>query len=103
MAVYWARGKELTSTLANEEIRKISDFEKEEIGVFHDTSVFDTAKIMEKYFSFDQYRVRENIKKSDIIESLENGNIVLVPAYGRALQNKNYTLPGPIPHMLVII
>lgn len=31
MAVYWARGKELTDTVANEEIRKISDFETEEL------------------------------------------------------------------------
>lgn len=58
---------------------------------------------MQKYFSFDRYEVMEDIGKNDIIESLRNGNIVLVPAYGRDLHNKNYTPPGPIPHMLVII
>lgn len=103
MAVYWSMGHNLTSEIVNNEIKKISEFEKGIFGVFHDTSINDTAKTMEKYFSFNKYTTREDIKKADMIQSLKNGHILLVPAYGRDLHNKNYTPPGPIPHMLVII
>lgn len=103
MTVYWSKNQKLTSEIADAEIVKISQFEDAIFGTFHDTSVTDTAKVMEEYFSFKKYRVKESIKKTDIIESLQNGRIVLVPAYGRDLHNKNYTPPGPIPHMLVVI
>lgn len=102
MAIYWARGNLLTSEIANKEIRKISEFERGELGISHDTSVYDTAKIMEKYFSFHGYGIQEDIQKADIFQSLENNGIVMIPVYGRKLLNKNFTPPGPIPHMLII-
>lgn len=57
---------------------------------------------MREYFSFHRYEMRENITKSDMIESLRDDSLVLVPLFGRELGNKYYTPPGPIPHMLVI-
>ena len=103
MAIYWSRDVKLTTDIAYEEIGKIANFEKELFGFFNDTSIYDTIKIMEKYFSFTKYVLKENITKADIIQSLNNDNVVIVPVYGRDLKNKNYTPPGAIPHMLVII
>jgi hypothetical protein len=103
MAIYWERGIQITDAIASEEIREISDFEEGLFWVFHDTSLFDTAKVMEKYFSFTKYTIKEDIQKSDIIQSLKDNRILLVPVYGRDLHNIHYTPPWPIPHMLVIV
>ncbi len=102
MAVYWSRGETFNSGIVNDEIKKISVFERDMFGAFHDTSLSDTAKVMDEYFSFSKYNVREDIEKSDMIESLKDGNILLVPLYGRDLQNPYYTPPGPVPHMIVV-
>ncbi|MDD2565860.1 MAG: C39 family peptidase [Candidatus Gracilibacteria bacterium] len=103
MAVYWARGIELTPEKADSEIKNISNFEAKIYGHFLDTSVEDTANIIKEYFSFNQYRIIENITKADIIKSISNGNLLLIPAYGRDLKNIFYTPPGPIAHMLVVV
>lgn len=81
MAIYWAKGENLTESIANDEIKNISDFEQELLSVFRDTSISDTAEVMGRYFSFENYRVEENISLSDIFTELRNGNILIVPAY----------------------
>jgi Peptidase_C39 like family len=103
MAVYWTRWQQITPEIAHTEIQKIADYEKELFWVFHDTTVSDTAKVMEGYFSFTGYTVREDIETSDMIESLKKWNILMVPMYGRALKNVYYTPPGPVPHMMVVV
>ncbi|EKE27674.1 MAG: hypothetical protein ACD_3C00172G0001 [uncultured bacterium (gcode 4)] len=102
MAVYWAKWKELTATIADAEIKKISDFETKLLWNYLDTSVYDTAKVMKEYFSFDQYKIVENVTKNGIKDILNNWKIVIVPAYWRDLKNPNYTPPGPVEHMLVV-
>ena len=57
---------------------------------------------MNEYFSFSDYEVKEDIQKTDMVESLKKGRILLVPLYGRALGNPYYTPPGPIPHMVIV-
>jgi hypothetical protein len=103
MAIYWARNEVLNDDIANEEIKKISVFERELFWAFHDTSLSDTAKVMDEYFSFSDYEVKVDITKEDMIASLRDDRVLLVPLYGRALGNPYYTPPGPIPHMVVVI
>lgn len=102
MAVSWSRWQRLTATWANAEIKNISNFEKDLFWNFLDTSVYDTAKAMKGYFNFTQYKIIEKVTKKDIIDSLGNWNILVVPVYWRDLKNPNFTQPGPIAHMLVV-
>lgn len=102
MAIYWARWLNLTSEIASKEIQNISDFEAKTFWTYIDTSIDDTAKVIKEYFSFTWYTVKKDIKKSDIIQSLNNWNILLIPAFWRDLKNPYYNVPWPVEHMIVI-
>lgn len=104
MAVYWATGQSISPQAAKEMIIAISDWEQEKYGGFQDTSVNDTvSRIFVGYFDYQEARAMSDIILADIIAELEKGNLVIVPADGRALQNKFFQSPGPEEHMLVII
>lgn len=104
MAMGWMKNTAEISTEESEaQIKDIIKFEEKFLGYSADTDIFDMQKIFQKYFEHNGAEARENIKIDDIKNELQKGNIVLVPAFGRALKNPNYTSPGPITHMLVII
>ncbi len=103
MAVYWFKGRSLTLEEAEKEIIKISDWELERYGSFHDTSPADTVgRIIKTYFNYQNVEAVEDISLIDIKNELRKGHLVLVQADGRVLKNPNYTQPGPERHMLVI-
>jgi hypothetical protein len=103
MAMAWI-GKIKLSTPVNveQQIRKITAFEKQQFGNAIDISSEDTTKMMREYFEYPNIEVRKQITIDDIKKELAKGNLVLVPAFGQALKNPNYTAPGPITHMLVV-
>ncbi|HPX94572.1 MAG TPA: C39 family peptidase [Candidatus Moranbacteria bacterium] len=84
-------------------IKKLVEFEDENLGYNTDTDTKDMEKIFREYFRHEKIASKENISIGQIKNELERGNIVLVPTFGRALGNLNYTSPGPVTHMLVII
>lgn len=104
MAMAWAKGEDIISSAdAAKEIEKISKLEKNIFGHSVDTSVDDVVRFVKKYYAYDNVQVQYDFGAQDIIDQLRAGKLVLVPTYGRALGNPNYTSPGPITHMLVII
>lgn len=103
MAIYWARGWELTPQEAEDKILAISDWEQETYGVFHDTSASDTVEwIFKEYFNYEKVKIVNNITIQDIIKELEKGNLVIVPVNGQAIKNRFFQIPGPERHMVVI-
>jgi len=103
MVVYWALEKGLNKEIANKEIVAISEYETENFGGFIDTSAVDTIKrIIQGYFGYNGVLVREGVVLSDIINEIEKGKAVIVPANGRLLGNPYFTPPGPERHNLVI-
>ncbi|MDZ4384894.1 MAG: C39 family peptidase, partial [Candidatus Moranbacteria bacterium] len=103
MAMGWVNGTEsISSSDAQKQISDIDDFEMETFGYSYDTDVFDVKRIFEQYFKYNNVSIQENISIDDIKRELQAGNLVLVPAFGQALGNPNYTYPGPVVHMLVI-
>lgn len=66
-----------------------------------DLSIADTALLAEHFFDYDT-EIIYNLTVERIIEQLQLGNPVIVPAAGRALGNPYFTPPGPLYHMLVI-
>lgn len=103
MSMKWVRGETLNKNEAEEEIIKISDFEKKNFGWFRDTSIADTAKVIELYFEYKNIEVKNNASKDDILSELLKGNIVIAAMDGQKLGNPYFTPPGPVNHMLVII
>lgn len=103
MAMGWVRGTESISPAdAQKQILDLDGFETKNFGYSYDTDVFDVKRIFEEYYRHPGVSVRENITTEDIIKELQDGNLVLVPAFGQILANPYYTPPGPVTHMLVI-
>jgi hypothetical protein len=104
MAMSWINGIEtILAEEAQKQIKNIVDFENKKFGYNTDTDINDMQIIFRDFFHYSSIDVRENINLSDIINEIQKGNIVLVPAFGQALKNPNYRAPGPVAHMLVII
>lgn len=103
MAMSWVGKIKLGAPITVEQqIRKITTFEKQQFGNVIDISSEDTAKMMREYFEYPNVEVKSQITLVDVKKELAKGNLVLVPAFGQALKNPNYSAPGPITHMLVI-
>jgi hypothetical protein len=104
MAMSWVNGaKAITPQDADTQIKNLTSWEDKNIGYDTDTDPKDMQKIFENYYHYQKVKVRENVSADDIKAELKKGNVVLVPAYGRALGNPNFTSPGPVTHMLVVI
>lgn len=105
MAILWARGEmpPTTASGVEQKLLEISDWEEKEFGDYHDTSVEDTAeRIFKNYFKYENVEVGYDIDAEDIKRELYDGNIVVVPADGRKLNNPYFTAPGPERHALLI-
>lgn len=104
MAMRWVAGaKSISKDEAKKEILAISDYEEKNYGGYHDTSAADTAdRIIKEYFKYGKASVKYGIGAEDVIGELEQDNLIIVPANGRALGNPNFTPPGPDRHMLVV-
>jgi hypothetical protein len=103
MAMAWVKGEGAIG--AEEGIRRIKDISKFEEKVFGhniDTDVPDVVKIIKKYYEYEKIEAQFDFNADDIVKQLQEGNVILVPTFGRALKNPNYTSPGPITHMLVV-
>ncbi|MDO8489864.1 MAG: C39 family peptidase [bacterium] len=102
MAYAWAAHTPLSPEVAVKKIKAITAFERKLIGDVFDTSAADTARLMKAYFKYSAVSVKHNISAKDIVVELSRGNLVIVPANGRALGNPNFRAPGPLTHMLVV-
>lgn len=101
---YW-QDKVFTPQLADEEIKKIVEFENKILGVedgYKDTSASTTAWLAEQYWPQYQTKVIYNWTVSDIKSEIATGRPVIIFAYGKALGNPNYRNGGPLYHALVI-
>ncbi|MSU75354.1 MAG: hypothetical protein EXS55_02470 [Candidatus Magasanikbacteria bacterium] len=105
MAVAWARGAKLGGPdSVTADILKMIAFETNSpSGYSPDVSANDTAEIIKNYFNYSNVSVRENVTSDDLISELHNGHVIITPVNGRLLNNPNFTAPGPLYHMLVII
>jgi len=104
MAMGWInKEKEISPAEAQKRILDIIAFENKTFGYSTDTNVADMEKIFQQYFKYTNVKTRKGAALIDIKNEILTGNLVIVPAFGRALKNPNFTKPGPVAHMLIII
>lgn len=104
MAMNWSKGiEEISAQQAMDQIKDIVEFEDKVFGYNADTDLSDIEKIFTQYFEYRGVAVMRNIVMEDIINELGKGNLVIIPAFGQKLANPNFTAPGPVAHMLVVI
>lgn len=90
----------LTEKIMEEELVKLDAWEKNN-GYKIDLSVTQTAAVLKDYFNLSA-KVVTDVSVNRIKYELSLGNLVIVPAAGRELNNPYFRAPGPIYHMLVI-
>lgn len=103
MATGWIKEEAFNKQQSFDEIKKIAQIEDEILGEHIDASASDTAKILKEYSNHEGVQFFSDVSKMDMIEKIIAGNLVIVPTNGRKLGNPNYTAPGPITHMIVIV
>ncbi len=103
MAAAWRRGTGLSREEAKREILAMSQFLGKQFGHAVDTSAVDTnALLFHEYLNMPDTDLVIDFTKESLQLALQEG-VVVIPMDGRALGNPNYTFPGPIHHMLVVI
>ncbi len=104
MAIRWVQGKKsISSSEARKEIIAMSDFSLKKYGEYRDVSLEDLKKwIFEDYFKYSKVEVKKNVTIKDMINELQKGKIIIIPANGQKLGNPYFSPPGPERHMLVV-
>jgi hypothetical protein len=102
MVVAWVRGDTLTREGVTSTIGTLALWQKPLFGHSVDTSITDTAKILDGYYDMTG-AVQTEVTIEDIKRALASNRLVIVPTDGRKLKNPNFTQPGPPRHMLVIV
>lgn len=98
----WRTGATYTKEEIRKELLAMARYEEEQIGHGVDTDVADTAEVLlNGYLYISDYRLVYDFTLEELKSALAEG-LVVVPTNGRALSNPNFTLPGPLQHMLVI-
>ena len=93
----------LSRSLAETEMKIIQQYEDVVFGRRLDTSVSETARIMQQLYRLPNVSV-ESVSSADTVkEEIRKGRIVILPVAGRMLGNPHFKQPGPLYHMLVVI
>lgn len=100
MAVKYFKGEPLDSTIMEDEIQKLIQWENQR-GYKVDLTTAETVQILKDYFGLSAKETGE-VTTDRIKYELAQGNLVIVPAAGRELKNPYFQTPGPIYHMLLI-
>lgn len=88
---------------AREALLNIIDWEKQNFGFYKDSSATTTAKIITDFYNYKNVEISYKITIEKIKKELADGNLIIIPAAGRNLENPYFTPPGPIYHNLVIV
>ncbi len=102
MAVHFVLNLPLTPAVAEQEMQIIRQYEELAYRHSRDTSADETAGGLEKLYGLKNVRVLPVATPDDIKKELAAGDVVIVPAAGRALRNPHFKAPGPDYHMVVI-
>ncbi len=86
---------------ANNKIQHILDL-NEELGFPIDLTSEQVVEVVKHEEPALSAVILDNPTKEDIIDALDQGALVIVPAAGRMLGNPYFRSPGPIYHMLVL-
>jgi len=101
-AFYQKRTGKIPVDEADAEILKLVDYENKTLGDYKDTTAEETAQIIRDYYGYTDVRVFPVSEALDIQSVLARGYPVIMPFWGKALENPNFRNGGPLYHMLVV-
>lgn len=99
---YYKEKLSLTAEKADEEIKKMVDFQIKKYGQHKDLTAQETADLAKEFYGYKNVSIKYNFSWEEVKKEIAKGNPVIVPVAGRLLKNPYFRQPGPIYHMLVI-
>ncbi|MDA0208160.1 MAG: C39 family peptidase [bacterium] len=91
----------LSADAVDAKILESVDFQLDLFGEYEDTTVEQTAELIDLYFGFTGVVV-ENPTIDQIKAQIVEGRPVIIPAAGQKLENPFFSGLGPVYHMLVV-
>ncbi len=88
---------------ANQALHEIMKWEEENLGFYKDTTASTTMKIITDFYEYKKVELSFDTTLKKIKQELAAGNLIIIPAVGRNLENPYFTPPGPIYHNLVLV
>ena len=101
LALNYVRDDYMNKIQFRDELLKIVDWENKVFWDFKDTNVDETAQILENFYNFTDYEIKENPSIEEMKTEISQWNIIIAPVYGIWL-NPNYGWIWPDYHFLVI-
>ena len=101
MVSKYKTNKALDNDIMDEEIKKLVIWQEEKFGYYTDTGLGLVQIMAKEYFDL-QTEISEEVTIDNIKQHLGQGRLIVVPTFGKALDNSNFTGDGPTFHMLVI-
>ena len=101
-AYYHGRKERYHEEDGNKVILDLVEFETNMLGKHESTSAEETARLAEAYFPGRRMSVIAPTSMEDIKQYLAQGIPVILPLYGKALNNPYFRNGGPVYHMLVV-
>jgi len=100
MVVKYFNDEPLTAHTMEQGIISLATWEREN-GYQVDINASEAVDIIKNHFNLKADLITD-VTVDNIIRELKNGNLIIIPAAGRQLNNPYFQTPGPIYHMLVI-
>lgn len=91
----------LKPAFVEEEITKLTEWEKENYGYYLDINAEETAHTLEEVYGL-KTKVLNGYTEEQLKKELLQNHLVLILAAGRLLGNPNFRAPGPPYHMFVL-
>lgn len=105
IATHWINGEKdnISVGKAEQELEKLFEITKNKYGTSIDMSAEDTAELLREYSNSNSIEIVYDITLENIIRTLADNKIIIVPADGEWLDNKHFVGTGPERHMVVIV
>ena len=94
--------KEISADEAEKELMAMVRYQEEHYGGAHDITAQEITRLAADFYGEDGYEVVTSFTLADLKQYVSQGNLIIVPAAGRVLENPNFKQPGPLYHVLVI-
>lgn len=102
LANYFYRNEKLSKDTANEELKEMVAFQKNNYGAELDIYAMEMAKLATDFYGYDEPRVFKATKQS-IVQEIVSGNPVIVPTTAAFLKPEKNDYPEMGYHVVVIV
>lgn len=103
LAYYFIKWMDLTKEVFKQEILGIVELEKELHWKYISTNIEETAKTLEEFYDYDNYKIIQNPSIEDLKYELSEWHPIIAPFAWKKLWNIYFKNWWPRYHMLVIV